>query len=174
MTMRNYVTQPIDIDGVIQQARLALDHLVSRDAYRTAYERYYRGVKRRFRLKLLEREIRALIGRKTERMVARCARHPASQLLEKGSARTGGALDVGCAAKGRMALTLGARHPGIRVDRIEISPTNVRIARRLNRLLNVTYEGSFEAFSGTLRASVSRCYGPGKRPADPKLGQPEN
>lgn len=47
-------------------------------------------------------------------------------------------LDAGC-GEGRVALTLGARHPRTFVDGVEVSATNVGIARRLNRFPNVTF-----------------------------------
>jgi len=123
-----------------------LSHLSTRQGYAAAYERYYRGVKRRFGLKLIEREVRTLIGRKSRNMVRRCAELPEFQLLEREvlahAARR--VLDAGC-GEGRMALTLGARHPDIAVEGIEVSPTNARIARRLNRFSNITFhEGLIE------------------------------
>jgi len=48
-------------------------------------------------------------------------------------------LDAGC-GEGRIALTLGARFPEIRLTAVEVSATNVGIARRLNRYYNVTFE----------------------------------
>jgi 2-polyprenyl-3-methyl-5-hydroxy-6-metoxy-1,4-benzoquinol methylase len=117
-----------------------LRHLETRDAYAAAYERYYRRVKRRFGFKLLEREFRTLIGRKTRKMVARCSGLREFQLVEQEVAAHGArhVLDAGC-GEGRMALTLGARHPDIVVEGLEVSPTNAHIARRLNRFSNVTF-----------------------------------
>ena len=117
-----------------------LGHLHSREAYAAAYEQYYRAVKRRRRLKGLDRAFRTLTGRKTRKMVARCAQHPEFQLLER-EVRAVGArrvLDAGC-GEGRVALTLGARHPTMRIEGIEVSWTNVTIAGRLNRFRNVTF-----------------------------------
>ena len=79
-------------------------------------------------------------------MVERCARNAEYRLLEHEAFRLGATrvLDAGC-GEGRVALTLGARHPGIRVDGLEVSRTNVRIARRLNRFPNVAFhEGLIE------------------------------
>jgi len=117
-----------------------LSHLKSRDAYAGAYERYYRAARGVTGLKRLERQIRTLIGRKTRKMVAHTAEHPEFKLLERevmalGSTRV---LDAG-AGEGRVALTLGARHPEIQVDGVEVSPTNIGIALRLNRFPNVTF-----------------------------------
>jgi SAM-dependent methyltransferase len=50
--------------------------------------------------------------------------------------------DGGC-GEGRVALTLGARHPNLRVEGLEITQTNVRIARRLNRFSNVAFTRGF-------------------------------
>ncbi len=121
-----------------------LAHLTTRDAYARAYEAYYRARKAKVGLKLLEREIRIRFGRKTRRMVERCARHPEYRLLEREvlAARPAAVLDAGC-GEGRVALTLGARHPAIRVEGIEISTTNWRIARKLNRFPNVAFHHGF-------------------------------
>jgi SAM-dependent methyltransferase len=153
-------------------------HLESREVYVTVYERYYRRVKRRLGPKLLVREIRALIGMRTRRMVQRCSRHPEFQLLEREALALGASrvLDAGC-GEGRVALTLGARHPGLRVEGIEVSPTNARIARRLNRYLNVTFhEGLIEETDQFFRADSfdlaysfgsSTMSGTWKRPSPP-------
>ena len=123
-----------------------LGHLQTREAYVAAYERYYRSVKRGPGLQMLDRAFLTLTGRRTRRMVERCARNAEYRLLEH-EAIHGGAtrvLDAGC-GEGRVALTLGARHPGIRVAGLEVSRTNVRIARRLNRYTNVAFhEGLIE------------------------------
>jgi len=39
-----------------------------------------------------------------------------------------------------VALALAARHPEIQVEAVEASPTNVRMARRLNRFANATFQ----------------------------------
>ncbi|HSS45415.1 MAG TPA: methyltransferase domain-containing protein [Thermoanaerobaculia bacterium] len=121
-------------------------HLQSREAYSAAYERYYRRVKCRPGLKYLEREFRILIGRKTRRMVERCARSTEFKLLERETLRLPArrVLDAGC-GEGRVALALGAEHPDLSVEGIEVSATNVRIAQRLNRFSNVAFHhGSIE------------------------------
>lgn len=123
-----------------------LRHLQTREAYVTAYERYYRSVKLGLGLQMLERAFRTLTGRRTRKMVERCAGNTEYRLLEREALALGAtrALDAGC-GEGRVALTLGARNPGMRVDGLEVSRTNVRIARRLNRYPNVTFhEGLIE------------------------------
>lgn len=123
-----------------------LSHLESREAYTAAYEQYYRGVKRRLGLKLLERELRTLLGRKTRNMVKRCSGLLEFQLLEREAGAHGATriLDAGC-GEGRVALTLAARHPHLSVEGLEVSATNARIARRLNRFPNLTFhEGLIE------------------------------
>ena len=111
--------------------------LRSQDTYAAAYERYYQRVKRRSWLKALERRLRMLTGRKTRRLVERHALHPEFARLE-GQVRASAArrvLDAGC-GEGRSAITLAARNPGVRVDGIEVSATNVAIARSINRFPN--------------------------------------
>lgn len=123
-----------------------LSHLRTPEAYSAAYERYYQGVKRRVGLKRFEWELRVILGRKTRKMVNRCSRHPEFELLEREVLALGArrVLDAGC-GEGRVALTLAARHPHLRVEGIEVSRTNVRIAQRLNRFPNVAFhEGLIE------------------------------
>jgi len=125
-----------------QAARIRswLAHLQDREAYIAAYEQYYRRVKRRTGLKFLERGIRTLLGKKTRKMVDRCTSHPEFQLLEREvlATRATRVLDAGC-GEGKVALTVGARYPEIHVDGVEVSETNVRIAKRLNRYPNVAF-----------------------------------
>jgi SAM-dependent methyltransferase len=121
-------------------------HLQPREAYVAAHERYHRSVKRGLGLQMLDRAFRTLTGRRTRKMVERCAANTEYLLLEREVLSVGAThvLDAGC-GEGRVALTLAARHPGIRVDGLEVSRTNVRIARRLNRYTNVGFhEGLIE------------------------------
>jgi 2-polyprenyl-3-methyl-5-hydroxy-6-metoxy-1,4-benzoquinol methylase len=120
--------------------RLHLAHVDSREGYLDAQERQYRGLRGQMSLKYLERQFRILIGRKTRKLVARRARHAEFRLLEREitAVRAGRVLDGG-AGEGGVALAVGARHPMIRVEAVEASSTNVRIARRLNRFPNVAF-----------------------------------
>jgi SAM-dependent methyltransferase len=123
-----------------------LDHLTTREAYVAAYEKYYRSVKSGMGLQMVDRAFRTLTGRRTRKMVERCAANPEYRLLERETLALGATrvLDAGC-GEGRMALTLGARHPRIRIDGVEVSTTNIRIARQLNRFPNVVFhEGLIE------------------------------
>ena len=124
----------------IADIRRHLTHVESREAYLDAQERQYRGLRGRMSLKYLERQFRILIGRKTRTLVARRARHDEFRLLEReiGAIRAARVLDGG-AGEGGVALAVGARHPAIRVEGVEASSTNVRIARRLNRFRNVAF-----------------------------------
>jgi len=123
-----------------------VDHLKSREAYVAAHEQYDRPVKTGLRPRTLERAFRTLTGRRTRKIVERFEWKVEFQLLER-RARTLGAtrvLDAGC-GEGRVALTLGAAHPAMSVDGLDVSATNVRRARRLNRFPNVTFhEGLIE------------------------------
>ena len=72
-----------------QAARIRswLGHLASREAYVAAQEQQYRGLRWKMGLKLLEKQLRMLSGRKTRKMIERRGRDPEFQELE-------GAVDV--------------------------------------------------------------------------------
>jgi SAM-dependent methyltransferase len=124
----------------IARIRAWLAALASRETYAAAYERYYRRVKRVRGLKRIDRELRILTGRKTRRLVEHHSRHPEFLRLEQQvlAAQARRVLDAGC-GEGRVAITLAARHPRVSVEGLEVSPTNVRIARRINRFPNATF-----------------------------------
>jgi SAM-dependent methyltransferase len=126
--------------SLVEQIQSWLGHLQSRDAYASAYEAYYSTVKRFTGFRRLEQDLRIRLGRKTRKMVRRTAHHPEFVLFEREvlAMRAGRVLDAGC-GEGRMALTLGALHPEILVDGIEVSRTNFTIASRLNRFRNVRF-----------------------------------
>jgi SAM-dependent methyltransferase len=125
-----------------QAARIRswLTHLSSRQAYVDAQEEQYRRLRWKLGLKLLEKRIRVLIGRKTRKVIARQVRDPEFQELEREVASLGPrrVLDAG-SGEGRVALALGARHPEVRVEGVEISRTNTKLARQLNRFANVGF-----------------------------------
>ena len=124
-------------DAEMARIRSWLAPLARRDTYAATYERYYRRVKYSSWLKVVERRLRTFIGRKTRRLVERHARHPEFMRLEREVRRVNAhrALDAGC-GEGRSAITLAARNPGLRVEGIEVSATNVALARRINRFPN--------------------------------------
>ena len=124
-----------------EEIRSWLRHLESRGAYAAAYEEYYRRSKGRLDLKRLERDVRILLGRKTRKTVRRVVEYPEYQWLEREiiERRPARVLDAGC-GEGRIALCLGHRCPSIRVTAVEVSATNVGIARRLNRFRNVAFQ----------------------------------
>jgi 2-polyprenyl-3-methyl-5-hydroxy-6-metoxy-1,4-benzoquinol methylase len=132
------------LDAESRRIRSWLGHLASPEAYAQAYETYYRARKARLSLKLLERELRTWSGRRTRKMVQRYADYPEFRMLEREVLAVGATrvFDAGC-GEGRVALTLGARHPNLRVEGLEITQTNVRIARRLNRFSNVAFTRGF-------------------------------
>ncbi len=123
-----------------ERIRSWLTHLDSREAYIGAQEQQYERLRWNLGLKLLERQIRILLGRKTRKLVQRRAQHPEFQLLEREvlAVRAARVLDAGC-GEGGVALALGARHPQMRVEGVEVSATNVKIAKRLNRYPNVHF-----------------------------------
>ena len=129
-----YVTEA---EGVRQR----LMHVQSREAYVAAQEAQYHRLRGRLSLRHLETQFRALTGRKTRKLVARRADKDEFRLLEREVAalRPARVLDGG-AGEGGVALALAARHPELRVEAVEASETNVRMARRLNRFTNVRFQ----------------------------------
>ena len=119
-------------------------HLQSREAYADAYEAYYRRLKGRWSLKHLERDLRVLLGFKTRKVVRHTAEDREFTRLEREvqALRPGRVLDCG-SGEGRIALTLAARHPSVQVDAIEVSPTNMRLASRMNRFRNLRFHCGF-------------------------------
>lgn len=141
-------------EAEMARIRSWLAPLARQEAYAETYERYYRRVKHASWLKGLERRLRTFTGQKTRRLVERHARHSEFMRLEREvrGADARRVLDAGC-GEGRSAITLAARNPGVRVEGIEISATNVAIARRTNRFPNV-------AFRQGLIEDVGRIFGP--------------
>lgn len=123
-----------------ERIRSWLTHLANRDAYIRAQEDQYRRLRWRVGLKLLEKRIRILLGRKTRKMVERRARDPEFQELEREIQALGPrrVLDAG-SGEGGVAMAVGVRHPDIHVEGVEVSATNVRLARQLNRFPNVAF-----------------------------------
>ena len=125
-----------------QAARIRswLTHLESREAYVGAQEAQYRGLRWKAGLKLLEKRIRIMLGKKTRKMIDRRAADPEFQELEREVAlvRPRRVLDAG-SGEGGVAMALGARHADLSVEGVEVSPTNSRLARMLNRFPNVAF-----------------------------------
>jgi SAM-dependent methyltransferase len=125
-----------------QAARIRswLGHLASREAYVAAQEQQYRGLRWKIGLKLLEKQLRMLSGRKTRKMIERRGRDPEFQELERevAAVEPRRVLDAG-SGEGGVAMALCARHPELTVDGVEVSSTNVKIARRLNRWRSATF-----------------------------------
>jgi SAM-dependent methyltransferase len=117
-----------------------LTHLGSREAYLAAQDEQYRRLRWRAGVKLLEKRIRILLGRKTKKMVARRGRDPEFVELEREIAAVAPrrVLDAGC-GEGGVAMTVAARHPAARVEGVEASPVNVRLAGQLNRFANAAF-----------------------------------
>lgn len=127
-----------------QRITAALKHLDTRAAYADAYERFYWTKKGRLTLKHLERDLRILLGIKTRKTVRRLRTYPEFELLEREvvGLKAQRVLDAGC-GEGRVALALAARHPALILDAIEVSPTNLRLAQRMNRFANATFHLGF-------------------------------
>src|SRR5215467_2939842 len=70
---------------VEQSARIRswLGHLESREAYVAAQEQQYRGLRWKMGLKLLEKQLRMLSGKKTRKMIERRGRDPEFQELDR-------------------------------------------------------------------------------------------
>ena len=117
-----------------------LSHLGSREAYLAAQDAQYRRLRWRLGLKLLDKRIRILLGRKTRKMVERRGRDPEFLELEReiGAVAPRRVLDAGC-GEGGVAMAVAARHPTARVEGVEASPANVRLARQLNRYPNAGF-----------------------------------
>jgi len=125
-----------------QAARIRswLTHLASREAYVRAQEEQYQALRWKTGLKLLEKRIRIWLGRRTRKLVERRGRHPEFQALEHEVAAISPrrVLDAG-SGEGGVAMALGARHPELRVEGVEVSAVNVRLARSQNRFANVAF-----------------------------------
>jgi hypothetical protein len=140
-----------------QAARIRgwLTHLGSREAYLAAQDEQYQRLRWKAGFKLLEKRIRIWLGRKTRKMVERRGRNPEFIELEKEITAVAPkrVLDAGC-GEGAVAMAVAARHPGARVDGVEASPANVRLANQLRR----------SRTSPSARASPRKCISP-SRPA---------
>ncbi len=125
-----------------QAARIRswLTHLESREAYVDAQEGQYKRLRWKAGLKLLEKRIRIMLGKKTRKMVDRRAADAEFVELEREVARLRPrrVLDAG-SGEGGVAMALGARHPELSVEGVEVSPTNAKLAKLLNRFPNVAF-----------------------------------
>jgi len=117
-----------------------LTHLGSREAYLAAQEAQYQRLRWRMGLKLLEKRIRILLGRKTRKMVERRTHNPEFAELEReiGAVAPRRVLDAGC-GEGGVAMAVAAKHPTARIEGVEASTVNVRLARQLNRYANAGF-----------------------------------
>ena len=88
----------------IARIRSWLGHLVSREAYIEAQDAQYRRLRWRAGLKLLEKRIRMLLGRKTRKMIERRGRIPSFRLWSGSWWGCGGA-----ACLTRVAAKAGSR-----------------------------------------------------------------
>ena len=73
-------------------------------------------------------------------MIERRGRDPEFRELEREitAVRPTRVLDAGC-GEGAVAMAIASRHPGARVEGVEVAAANVAIARRLNRFPNVAF-----------------------------------
>ncbi len=139
-----------------QTARIRswLTHLESPEAYVDAQEGQYKRLRWKAGLKLLEKRLRILLGRKTRKMIARRAADAEFVELEREVAlvRPRRVLDAG-SGEGGVAMALGARHPELSVEGVEVSATNTQLAKMLNRFPNV-------GFRQGLAEEVHLCFPP--------------
>jgi SAM-dependent methyltransferase len=117
-----------------------LYHLQDRASYAAVHEAQYRALRWRPGLKLLEKQIRMLLGRKTRKMIQRRSDDDEFRELEAevDSIDARRILEVG-SGEGAVAMALASRHPAACIAAVEVAATNIRIARRLNRFRNVTF-----------------------------------
>jgi len=117
-----------------------LTHLESREAYVDAQEGQYKRLRWKAGLKLLEKRIRIMLGKKTRKMIDRRAADAEFVELEREVAlvRPRRVLDAG-SGEGGVAMALGARHPELSVEGVEVSATNTKLAKMLNRFPNVGF-----------------------------------
>src|SRR5258708_11839229 len=89
---------------------------------------------------LVAKRIRMLSGKKTRKRIDRGGRDPEFQELEREveAVRPRRVLDAG-SGEGGVAMALCVRHPELSVDGVEVSFTNVKIARQLNRWPSATF-----------------------------------
>jgi len=139
-----------------QAARIRswLTHLESREAYVDAQEGQYKRLRWKAGLKLLEKRIRIMLGKKTRKMIDRRAADAEFVELEREVAlvRPRRVLDAG-SGEGGVAMALGARHPELSVEGVEVSATNTQLAKMLNRFPNV-------GFRQGLAEEVHLCFPP--------------
>jgi len=139
-----------------QTARIRswLTHLESREAYVDAQEGQYKRLRWKAGLKLLEKRIRIMLGKKTRKMIDRRAADAEFVELEREVAlvRPRRVLDAG-SGEGGVAMALGARHPELSVEGVEVSATNTQLAKMLNRFPNV-------GFRQGLAEEVHLCFPP--------------
>lgn len=139
-----------------QAARIRswLTHLESREAYVDAQEGQYKRLRWKAGLKLLEKRIRIMLGKKTRKMIDRRTADAEFVELEREVAlvRPRRVLDAG-SGEGGVAMALGARHPELSVEGVEVSATNTKLAKMLNRFPNV-------GFRQGLAEEVHLCFPP--------------
>lgn len=125
-----------------QAARIRswLTHLESREAYVDAQERQYKRLRWKAGLKFLEKRIRIMLGKKTRKMIDRRTADAEFGALEREVAlvRPRRVLDAG-SGEGGVAMALGARHPEVSVEGVEVSAANTKLAKMLNRFPNVGF-----------------------------------
>jgi len=126
-------------DAEARRIRSWLRHLGDRAAYTAVHERQYRALRWRPGLKLLEKQIRIVLGKKTRKMIARRGDDAEFCELEHEIRAVTGQriLEVG-SGEGGVAMALASRYPALTIDAVEVAATNVKIARRLNRFTNLT------------------------------------
>jgi 2-polyprenyl-3-methyl-5-hydroxy-6-metoxy-1,4-benzoquinol methylase len=139
----------------VAHIRSWLHHLQDRATYTAIHEQQYRALRWKPGLKLLEKQIRMLLGRKTRKMIERRSDDDEFRELEADvrSVDARRILEVG-SGEGGVAMALASRHPAACIDAVEVAPTNVRIARRLNRFRNLTVHQG-------LAEEVERLFAPG-------------
>lgn len=124
---------------------------------REDYHAYYEEGRPFFRkpLKFIDWWLRARLGKKAKKLLESVPRDqtrylPLEEKIRENNFKS--VLDVGC-HEGTFSICLAGRNPEISVEGVDISPSNIRVARTVNRFPNAAFrEGLAEELHETFPA----------------------